>query len=370
MAQKQLILGILSNVRSQGQQPFAGQSEPFAELLGVARRRKVIAYVFSKEGFDWQNRRVMGWECLEKPVPVWQQRSFPLPDIVYNRIPNRALESQQDLQEFLGLLKKRYGPRFFNPGFLDKWKTYCVLADANNIGCRLPETKIISTPQTILHMLAKHSDIYLKPQANSLGIGISRITKTAGDKFVCRTQMPDGENIPPAFATVEELLASLPLWQKGIPYLAQQTVKLAKYQDRPFDIRLLAQKDRRGCWRKTGWAARVAGPDAITTHVIYGGARQPVSAVLSSKQYVRVLKKANILVATIPKIIEAAWQSNFGELEMDIAVDSNGYLWLFEMNAKPFKFDENLLRTKSLLRLIDYSRYLADSHPATAVKRR
>lgn len=361
MAENKLIFGILSTLRYQGQQPFAGQSEPFAELLEIARRRKITAYVFTKENIDWQQQRVTGWVYRNKPVPGWRQRFFPLPAVIYNRIPSRALESQPAMQEFLALLKNRYGPRFFNPGFLDKWKTYRCLAGVKRIGCYIPETQLVTSPQTVSQLLTRHGDIYLKPRANSLGIGISRIIRIPGGKYACRTRLRNGEVSTATFTAAEDLLASLPLWQKDVSYLAQQTVKLTCYRNRPFDIRLLAQKDRCGQWRKTGWAARVAGPDSVTTHVIYGGEGLPVSTVLGSRYYARARAKAKIMAGSVPKIIENAWQSYFGEMEMDVAVDANGNLWLLEVNAKPFKFDESLLRTKSLLRLTDYACYLAEN---------
>ena len=370
MAQKKLILGILSTLRSHPpEMPFAGQSGPFAELLTYARRRNITAYVFTNEGFNWSGNQVSGWDYVGEPSQEWQQKTFPLPDIIYNRIPNRAQESQPAMQEFLDLLKKRYGPRFFNPGFLDKWETYRLLSSARHTGCRLPETHYLTGPQTIRQMLARWGDIYLKPRANSLGIGISRVT-TSGGKLICHTLTQDNSSRTAEFCNAEELLASLPLWQKGDAYLVQETVQMALYQARPFDIRLLAQKDRRGRWRKTGWAARVAGPGAVTTHVIYGGERMPVSTVLSKSHYSKAVVKANKLAVTLPKIIESAWQSDFGELEMDIAIDVKGRLNLFELNAKPFKFDENMLRAKSLLRLFHYSHYLAGSRPSSNRKRR
>ncbi|MFZ5640708.1 MAG: YheC/YheD family protein [Bacillota bacterium] len=370
MAQNKLIFGVLSTLRHQDGLPFAGQSKPFAELLTVARRRNVTAFVFTREDVDWQKCRVMGWDYNHNNAAGWRQRIFPLPTVVYNRIPNRVLESQPAMQEFLALLKAKYGPRFFNPGFLDKWETYRTLAGAKKTCCRLPETRPVTDPETIRQMLARYGDIYLKPRANSLGIGISRITKTPDGKLTCRTRQQGKSDSAAQYQTLEELLAALPPWQQEAPYLAQQTVKMARYLNRPFDIRLLAQKDRHGRWRKTGWAARVAAPGGITTHVIYGGDRLPVSQSLNKRRYTRLLAKANALAATVPAILEAAWQSSFGELEMDIAVDHSGELWLFEVNAKPFKFDENLLRAKSLLRLIHYARYLADSRPVIKGKRR
>jgi hypothetical protein len=370
LAQNKLIFGVLSTLRYQDGLPFAGQSKPFAELLEVARRRKVQAYIFTKDDIDWQKRRVMGWEYGQDNEVGWQQQIFPIPNVVYNRIPNRVLESQPAMQEFFVLLKAKYGPRFFNPGFLDKWETYRVLAETEKTCCRLPETRPVTDPGDIRQMLDRYGDIYLKPRANSLGIGISRITKTPDGKLNCRTQQPGNSDIADQYQTLEDLLADLPLWRQEAPYLVQQTVGMARYLNRPFDIRLLAQKDRHGHWRKTGWAARVAAPGGITTHVIYGGDRLPVSQAMSKWRYTRLLAKAKALAATVPGIVEAAWQSSFGELEMDIAVDHGGELWLFEVNAKPFKFDEDLLRAKSLLRLIHYARYLADSRPVSKGKRR
>lgn len=362
MAKNKPILGILSTIRGQVPLPFAGQSNPFAELLEIARRREITAYVFTKEDVDWENKSVIGWEYRDTPMPEWLRRDFPLPDVIYNRIPSRALETQPAMQEFIELVKSLYGPRFFNPGFLDKWETYNLLAKAKKIGCRLPETRLADSPETVLAMLNKYNDIFLKPRANSLGIGISRITGIPGGGFVCRTLQQDGAVSDTKFSGPEELLASLPIWQKDVQYLAQQTVKRACYQKRPFDIRLLVQKDRCGRWRKTGWAGRVTGPGAVTTHVIYGGERQPVSQILKGRYLTQARAQAKILTAKAPKIIESAWQSSFGELEMDVAVDTAGNLWLLEVNAKPFKFDESLLRTKSLLRLTDYARYLVWYH--------
>lgn len=369
MAENNLIFGILSSIRGQCPLPFAGQSEPFAELLEIARRRKITAYVFTKEDVDWQARRVSGWEYLNKPLPEWRQRSFPLPDVIYNRIPSRALETQPAMQEFFELVKSNYGPRFFNPGFLDKWETYRLLAGAGKTGWRLPETRLAKSPETVRRMLQKHKDIYLKPRANSLGIGIIRIITISGSDFICHILEQDGTVKVTRFTTAEALLSALPIWQNDTPYLAQQTVKRACFQKRPFDIRLLVQKDRRGRWRKTGWAARVSGPDAITSHVIYGGERQPVAKILKGRYLDRALAQAKTLAATAPKIIEAAWQRSFGELEMDVAIDTAGNLWLLEVNAKPFKFDEALLRAKSLLRLTDYARYLAGPFPPAPDRR-
>ncbi len=43
---------------------------------------------------------------------------------------------------------------------------------------------------------------------------------------------------------------------------------------------------------------------------------------------------------------------------MDLGIDSEGVLWFFEANSRPMKFDEPLIRKKSLERIFHYSDYL------------
>jgi hypothetical protein len=48
----------------------------------------------------------------------------------------------------------------------------------------------------------------------------------------------------------------------------------------------------------------------------------------------------------------------YGEFSLDVGVDRHGHLWIFEMNAKPFRFDEPEIRKKAYRRLIGFSKYL------------
>jgi hypothetical protein len=124
------------------------------------------------------------------------------------------------------------------------------------------------------------------------------------------------------------------------------------------------QKDKTGQWKRTGLAARVAGKGSITTHCFYGGTRVPAEEAI--KQAARncgfsvtnAKKQLHHIQIIIPKYIEKAFNKPFGELEMDIGLDRMGKIWFFEANSKPFRFDEKLIRAKSLVRLIHYVSYL------------
>ena len=53
---------------------------------------------------------------------------------------------------------------------------------------------------------------------------------------------------------------------------------LIRYQQRPCDFRILIQKDHQGIWQVTGIGVRVAGKNAISTHVPMGGSNRQCSS--------------------------------------------------------------------------------------------
>ncbi|WP_052186947.1 YheC/YheD family protein [Thermoactinomyces sp. Gus2-1] len=55
--------------------------------------------------------------------------------------------------------------------------------------------------------------------------------------------------------------------------------------------------------------------------------------------------------------IENQQNALLGEMSMDLGIEKDGSLWIFEANSKPMKFDEPNIRRRSLRRLIEYSLY-------------
>lgn len=146
-------------------------------------------------------------------------------------------------------------------------------------------------------------------------------------------------------------------------YIAQQGIELAKNHRRPFDLRVLVQKNRKGKWAVSGIGARVAGETSITTHVPRGGSiddpRKLLIAAFGREMASRVLYRARKASLCIAKQIEQASGIMLGEMSMDLGVDHRSRIWFFEANSKPMKFDEPHIRKKSLERIIQYSIYLA-----------
>lgn len=360
------VLGILSIPRANTNPFLGGQNEAFAEIVTIAEKMNCIAFVFSPTDIDWAKRAVWGYRYNVNREPCeWERQLYPLPSIIYNRIPNRTLEKREEISKAIDLLRQKYGPRLFNPCFLDKWQTHTILFSNKLTKVFLPDAQRLHQFRVIIDMLKQYKSVFLKPTANSLGNDIVKIDQDSRNGYYFIHQTLSGPRRKGFTASFSELVGELPSISNGTnTYLVQQAIALAEYEGRPFDLRLLVQKNGHGQWQKTGMAARIAGEGSITTHVFYGGTRDSAWKAIRGAAKThgfspeKVEKQLKILVSVFPKTIEKFLGQSFGELEMDLGIDRQGKVWFFEANSKPFRFDEKLIRAKSLVRLIHYTKYL------------
>ncbi|NLW44141.1 MAG: YheC/YheD family protein [Syntrophomonadaceae bacterium] len=354
------LIGVLSCPIGRRTRPILSN---YRELIIQGRKRGITVYVFEPRGVDWKRRQVWGWTLGREAGNGWRLYKFPLFDVVYNRIPNRKAENRPEVQKCIEQLERENIP-FFNPCYLDKWVVYNWLAQDRKLTGHLPKTRLFSIAG-LTEMLDKAGSVYLKPRAGSVGRGIMRIDKTpSGYRVHIKTGKGYAAHTENGVAGIAARLKSK---QPQKEYIVQETVDLARYRGRIFDIRTLIQKDLQGEWKVTGMGARLAAKNAFLTHVPNYGQVVPLKDVLSE-----LLENSEIRMHVIyDRIIELAHavgtcvdrNSNmaFGELSLDIGLDANLSLWLIEVNSKPFRFDEPDIRILSRNRVLDYATYLTRS---------
>ncbi|GIQ66048.1 hypothetical protein PACILC2_46160 [Paenibacillus cisolokensis] len=91
--------------------------------------------------------------------------------------------------------------------------------------------------------MRKHSYLYLKPVSGKAGKGIMTV------KLLPEKQLPFRLKIQEDKKSITYNCASLPkLWNRIVkqcgnaPYIVQQGIRLAQFNDRKFDLRALVQK--------------------------------------------------------------------------------------------------------------------------------
>jgi len=291
---------------------------------------------------------------------------MPLPDIIYNRIPNREIERTRKVRRKLAACQSDSRITMFNPYFFNKWQLFKWLKASSTTKVFLPKTQRLSSAKVLEKMLNDHHFLYLKPESGKAGKGIMTVSYKPNSSLPYRLNIQEKQSsITYNCVNFKKLWARISEEMDNNPYIVQQGITLATYRSHKFDLRALIQKNSNGEWELTGLGARVAGGTSITTHVPRGGRiDDPIkllSYAFSSKESHTIVEKASKAAVTIATQIEKQSKYRLGEMSMDIGVDKKGDIWFFEANSKPMKFDEPHIRQKSLQRIFQYSHYLINS---------
>lgn len=208
---------------------------------------------------------------------------------------------------------------------------------------------------TFRTFLRTYGMIYVKPSGGSMGRGILKVWSSDGNIFVHKTVMKRA-----SFTTLKSALKYIDAQREGKPYIVQQGISLAKWQGRPLDIRVMMQRTTPGGeWLYSGMVAKVAGRGSVVTNVaLSGGHVLLVETALRESlgwdgRTVRNKVKELIRIATIAAKHFDTYQY-YRELGFDMAVDTDGRIWMIEQNTAPsHKLFEKLKGEPAMYRLIE-----------------
>jgi hypothetical protein len=359
--------GIMTNKRSDSAQGFRGlrgRRENYTALLRLAHSMGAVAFVFACEDVDFKKMRVLGYR--QQSDGRWYSQSYPIPDVVYNRVPDRKSELSAVVvatKRRIAQLERTHGVHLFNPHFLNKWELHKLFSRDPRVKPHLPSTRLYRSTDDIVSGLKQHGFVYLKPRDSFAGRGIMRASRSRDGYTLSVKRGTRYHHI--RSSEVSGLLSLFQRHRRPGVYLVQQGLELARYKGSIFDARIIVQKNGQGQWVLSGAGVRVAARGGITTHVPNGGYIAPIEKVLGTAFAEHsvgpdvVYERIRQLALTIAPSIEEHYKKLFGELSMDIGIDRNGNCYFFEANAKPMKFDEPTIRKETLRCLIEYARYLA-----------
>ncbi|GFN30884.1 YheC/YheD family endospore coat-associated protein [Paenibacillus xylaniclasticus] len=332
------------------------------ELVDGCAEQGAHVFFFTPNGIPDDSDSVEGWVYHN----AWKKMTLPIPDIVNNRITSRKLESKPRIQQFLKEVKQQHSAQVFNEKFLDKHEVFDALKRDPALTKYLPESHLLRSFTMLKAMCAKYDNVFLKPIRGSLGKGIIKITRLENDSFLAMFTTSAGSR-KQHYASLLKLFSAISGKMRTVRYQVQQGLTLIDISKRPVDFRALVQKNAAGKWTVTSIVARTAGGTHFVSNLARGGTLSTVREAIGRSNLItgrqeapsRLQKAALEIAEGVDKHIP----SHFGELGIDLAIDTSGRVWLLEVNSKPSKSDNTPLTEQkirpSVLRMIQYSRYLS-----------
>ncbi|GMA63961.1 YheC/YheD family protein [Alicyclobacillus fastidiosus] len=217
-----------------------------------------------------------------------------------------------------------------NRMYLDKWQMHIALSHDVVQGLKLPSTKLLSQCTTV--DLNKHTAWYVKPINTWGGHQISKFEKADDQGWVLRHQTGFAQR----YRHIAQLVQGLRFIYDPTATIVQQAAPVATWRNRPFDIRVLCQRES-GRWVFAGSLARVAAQGSLVSNLGTGhGEVVPTREVLNvlypkrSKQS-RVQQRLKQCSLRICEILDS--YASFDEVGVDYGLSPEGQVWLFEVNT-------------------------------------
>lgn len=174
--------------------------------------------------------------------------------------------------------------------------------------------------------------VYLKPVHGSKGIGIMRAEKK-GKKYQLRKGISAAD-----FKGIHALYRSVSRQIRGKPYVVQKGIWTLPYHGRPFDFRIMVQKNEKRAWEVSGIVGRVAPPKRIVTNRSQGGKCLPATLLLRSSMKESEINSYLSSLFRLSRKIGRQFQKGYPkvwQLGVDIAVNRELKPWILEVNTNP-----------------------------------
>lgn len=334
------LIGILAGTsRKKG---FSGNRSMFKRIQIELARDGGIAIIVPIDGLN--ENGVEGFIFTGKK---WIRVSAPYPDCFYNRIPTRMDESSKYYDHVIKKVREKAIP-LFNPHFFSKWNTILCLLTEPTLSKHIPKTSLFENKDKVQEFLIQIGKIFIKPDEGRKGNGIYLLEHMDQSLYLLKSQ--SSQHYYKTFTEAWDYLIK----KCKKKYIVQEAIPLAKYHDRPFDIRVLVHRKKDG-WEVSGIGLRCSGKNGITTHVPKGG------KILSIDQVNQEINVTTIEdIASKTGNVIHSYFGHVGEFSMDIALSENGNYYILEINSKPMSFDEPDIQKTGLENLIQYLYYITD----------
>ena len=312
-------------------------------FAAVAKMEGIPFFYFSYSTVDFNRKIIKGWVYEDG---AWIQRKMKFPDVVIN-ISSPKTKKQLDIQRQL-----KASAIFTSYPVGDKMKVYKKVKNGEQFAVNLIPSVQLSNGEEVLSLLNKYSKVVIKPFSGNHGKNVIFFEKEE-DGAVYIT---DGAS--KWMSNKVELLTFVETLTDQQAYLLQPFIECKTKAGLTYDYRIHVQKNGLGEWEINLIYPRISGSNKLISNISSGGYRGELSSFLQEEYDERASEIKELLETfglQFATHFDTLYQQSFDELGIDVAIDRNGKLWIFEVNWRPGAKHREFEVAK---RLIPYCVYL------------
>lgn len=311
----------------------------------ISKAKGIDLLYFNAKDVDMENDKINGrmlindeWVRVEKDIPkVIDISAFCVRHKeVVNYLRGRAYLTDD--------LKHR----------LSKEKLQRVMSEDDSLAGYTIPSKRIESFDDITKYIDEYRQIVVKPIYSRQGKGVFVIGKD-GSGLTIGAQR-EKERI-----SIEKLERIYDKDIKGIPHIVQKSMTSRTLNGDPFDCRIHLEKNGKGNWRNINTSVRVGIGQSIISNGD-GSGRIQIKPFLQSNYgdtWEDILEELNEFGLKLAKRIEKTRKTKLMTLGLDVGIDPEGNLFIFEANSAP---GVSTIKSEVALTRADYYKYLLDKH--------
>jgi hypothetical protein len=128
-------------------------------------------------------------------------------------------------------------------------------------------------------------------------------------------------------------------YANGKSYIVQQGITLEKTKGNPFDLRVMVQKPNKDQWIPSAIFSKIGKPGKVVTNYHQGGKIGTLQSTLQGAGYSpNRIKETETRLKQLGLDVGHCFDThkrNFRELGLDVALDTTGRIWIFEVKYSP-----------------------------------
>jgi glutathione synthase/RimK-type ligase-like ATP-grasp enzyme len=214
----------------------------------------------------------------------------------------------------------------------NKWEKWVFMNSIEDLKQYQPFTRLYSKNE-VEEFISLFESAFIKPSGSLGGINVIKIYRNTD----IITAVHDCQEYN--FSSIDEFDKWLKPIRKNKLFLIQQSIDLATFEEKPADIRIIAQLNENKTWEITGWYAKVAKSGSVVTNTHSGGSMITIENYLKHLGYDKnertdIIQQMFDLSIKICESYSNAYRNvKYG---LDIGFDKNGKIWLIEINTQPW----------------------------------